>query len=277
VRERVQTIKTLKNPSLTQPILTVVIPVRNIGGWRIRNCIRSLELQNLESFTTIITDYGSSTKDFEQLMSDLENFDCTVYRYSTDEAWSLSIARNIGIRRATGKIVVTVDSDLIFEPNVLSTIVGQHEKLENPFVISTVCNIYENVSLKNIHLPNDYIKFRNCRQRPGKGGVMSAPRDWWHKVRGFDERMRGWGAEDDDMWTRAGRDERDLLNIQSLKLPNIRVYHQWHPIPFLIRTKQMSKEKYKELWRINKNIWKGDKTIIRNDENWGLLDNENQQ
>jgi len=210
-------------------------------------------------------------------MRDLENFDCTVYRYPTKDFWSLSIARNMGIRRATGKIVVTVDSDLIFEPNVLSTIVEQHEKLENPFVVSTVCNIYENVSLKKIRLPDDYIKFRNCRQRPGKGGVMSAPRNWWHKVRGFDERMRGWGAEDDDMWARAERDERDLFNIQSLKLPHIKVYHQWHSIPFLIRTKQMSKEKYKELWRINKSIWKDNKTIIRNDENWGLSDHEDQQ
>lgn len=272
MRERVQTIKTLKTPLLTQPMLTVVIPIRNTSGWRIRNCIRSLKIQSLESFTTIIADYGSSTKDFEQLMRDLENFDCSIYRCSTERVWSLSIARNMGIQRAMGKIVVTVDSDLIFEPNVLSTIVEQHGKLENPFVVSTVCNIYENVRLKKIRLPEDYVKFRNCRQRPGRGGVMSAPRDWWHKVRGFDERMKGWGAEDDDMWARAGRDKRDLLDIQSLKLPNIKVYHQWHPIPFLIRTKQISKEKYKELWRMNKNIWKGDETIIRNDEKWGLSD-----
>jgi len=65
MKERVQTIKTLETQLFTQPMLTVVIPIRNISGPRIRNCIKSLELQNLESFTTIIADYGSSTKDFE--------------------------------------------------------------------------------------------------------------------------------------------------------------------------------------------------------------------
>lgn len=279
MREWVQTIK---SSSLTQPTLTVVIPTRNVAGSRIRNCVRSLELQSLKSFTTIISDYGSSANELNELMKDIENFDCTICRYSTDKVWSLSIARNIGIRRATGKIIVTVDADLILESNVLSMIMEQHGKIENSFIVSTVCDLHESVNLENICFPDDYEKFKTCVPRIGFGGVMSASREWWHKVRAFDERMVGWGAEDNDMWRRAGADGRSLLDIQTLGLPYTKVYHQWHPFPLLIKTKQVSEKQFKELRRINKKIWKYDETVIRNDENWGLWalgDNayENQQ
>ncbi|GAI81442.1 unnamed protein product [marine sediment metagenome] len=33
---------------------------------------------------------------------------------------------------------------------------------------------------------------------------------------------------------------------------------------------QINKEKYKEIHKMNIVILRGDKTIIRNDENWGL-------
>lgn len=99
---------------------------------------------------------------------------------------------------------------------------------------------------------------------------MSATREWWHRVRAFDERMIGWGAEDNDMWKRAEADGRILLDIQTLGLPHAKVYHQWHPLPILIETGQLSEEKFRELRRANKQIWKHDETIIRNDENWGL-------
>jgi len=265
----VKRIQTSKSSFLTQPILTVVIPTRDVARPLIRNCIRSLEIQSLELFTTIIVDYGSSTNKFNELMKDIENFDCTVYRYSTDEVWSLSIARNIGIRRATGEIIATVDADLILEPDVLSTIVEQHKKTKNAFIVSTVCNLHESMNLNEIHLPEDYTKLRNCKPRPGRGGVTSASREWWHKVRAFDERMRGWGAEDNDIWKRAGTDDRNLLDIQTFGLPYTKVYHQWHPFPILIKTKQLSEKKFRELRRTNKKIWKYDETVIRNDENWG--------
>jgi len=263
-KPRVKTFKTLKS-SLEQPILTVVIPSRNISGPRIKNCIRSLQLQRLKNFTTIIADYGSSPEHFKELMKNLENFDCTIYRYQTDKIWSLSIARNIGIRRATGEIVVTVDADLILEQDVLNTIVKQYEEIENAFVVSCVCNLRKKINLRKIRLPIDYDKFRGkCKPRWGIGGLMSAPREWWYKVRGFEERMKGWGVEDDDMNRRANRDGRETLNIQNLELHNIKIYHQWH-------RKYTYDPKHKNIWEKNYKIYKEYKDIIiRNDENWGL-------
>jgi glycosyltransferase involved in cell wall biosynthesis len=262
---RVETIENFTYSYSNQPALTVVIPVRNICGPRIRNCIRSLELQRLKNFTTVIADYGSSVRRFNKLLKDLKDFNCIIYRYPTNEIWSLSVARNIGIRRARGKIVATLDADLILEQNVLSILVKLYEEIENPLVVSTVCNLRKKTVLDKIRLPRDYDKFRMlCKPRSGIGGLMSAPLEWWHKVRGFEERMKGWGVEDDDLRKRAKIDGRKICNIQSLELPKIKVYHQWHPkysYPF----------EYGALWNANYRLFKDNVgIIIRNDENWGL-------
>ena len=262
---RVETIENFTCSHSSQPMLTVVIPVRNIRGPRIRNCIRSLELQKLKNFTTIIADYGSSVEKFSKLLKDLENFNCIIYRYPTNEVWSLSVARNIGIRRARGKIVATLDADLILEPNVLSILVKLYEELENPLVVSCVCNLRKKTVLDKIRLPRDYDKFRMlCKPRSGIGGLMSAPLEWWYKVRGFEERMKGWGVEDDDLRKRAKKDGMKICNIQSLELPKTKVYHQWHP-------KYVYPIEYGGMWNQNYKIFKdsGD-ILIRNDESWGL-------
>jgi len=258
------TVKTATYDTDEQPEITVVIPTRNISGLPIRNCIKSLELQTLAPSNTIIADYGSTTKKFNELMKDLEDFNCTVYRFITNEIWSLPIARNIGIRRATGKIVVTVDADLILEQDVLNTIVKQYKRDPNMFVVSSVCNLPSDKKLERAQLPRDFKTFRKrCTPRGGFGGVMSAPRSWWHQVRAFDERMKGWGAEDDDMWGRAVRDGRTLLNIQVLALPNTKVYHQWH--------RRSTPSSHAEWCQVNRMMFKRSKyAIIRNDENWGL-------
>lgn len=255
-----------------KPILTAVIPVRNIWGTRIVNCLKSLRLQTLKFFDIIVSDYGSSDDAFKNLMKNLEPFRCTVYRCSTKAVWSLSIARNIGVRRATGKIVATIDADLILEPSVLEAVVNTHRRKPKSLVTNSVCDLNESVDLNQIEIPRDFEMLReNCEARFGVGGLMSAPRTWWFKVRGFDERMKGWGAEDDDLRKRANLDGRKHLDLQSLGLPQSRVFHQWHPKPWLVQSEQLTEEQLHKLWIKNNRIFRRVDKVLRNDKHWGIF------
>lgn len=269
----VQIIKEFKICVRKRPVLTIVIPIRNIYGSRIRNCLKSIQLQNLKFYDIIIADYGSSETNFNKLMEELKDIECTVYRCPTKAVWSLSIARNIGIRRAKGSIVMTLDADMILEPMVLGTLVNLYKDNKNYLVISTVRDLNKSVELNQIKLPKDYEMLRQESQyRHGVGGLMSAPRKWWHKVRGFDERMTGWGAEDDDLKKRAKSDGRTVINLQSLKHPKTMVFHQWHPKPWLVKSGQMSKKELDKRAKANLNLYRRAylASVFRNNGDWGI-------
>lgn len=253
-----------------KPNFTLVVPLRNRWGPRVRNCMRSIQLQTLKRIELIVSDYGSTTENHEKLMRTLEKFNCTVYYCPTKEVWSMSISRNLGIRRAKGTYIATTDVDCILQPNVVSNILDLHKQHPRCFIASLLCSIPK-MNLEEIGLPRDYDNLsRLCKyQRSGYGGLMSAPRDWWFKVRGFDERMKGWGAEDDDIWRRAINDGMKTLTLERLKIPGTRVFHQWHPNSVEAHKKNLGETEYTRLYNTNVRILRSDKSIIRNDETWG--------
>ena len=264
------------------PIFTVVVPVRNRGGARLRNCIKSISLQSMQPLEIIIADYGSSSEGHADIMETVEPFDCTVYYYPTDKVWSLALARNIGIRRANGYYVVVVDADLILEHEVVETLLLAHQSDSNSY-ISCFIRMLKSSILQEIEfpaprrpgppgpLPDAFAQLKEIDFWPsaGWGGLVSATKSWYFKVRGFDERMKFWGAEDSDLWKRAGLDGMNRLRINDFNLPDTGVYHQWHDDCLSWDQSKLSKEQQQQItW--NKMIRAKDFTVIRNNEKWGL-------
>ena len=262
----VECLKQQKN--LKSLVFTLVIPTRNRHGARMRNCMRGIQLQTQEGIEVIVADYGSSEKGIEIMLKSLEPFDCTVYHYKTDDVWSLSRARNIGIRRANAKHIASLDVDCIMMPDVVQATVKRYQENPNDFVVNRVCHCPKDLDVTSLVLPRDYPRLRQTCEcvRPGVGAYMSAPREWWFKVRGFDERMKRWGAEDDDIKKRARKDGRRLHVLSQKKEPEMKIYHQWHP-------KSEARLNSRAQQRINLKIFKRDGTIIRNKGNWGYAPN----
>lgn len=252
--------------SLQNPVFTLVIPTRNRYGPRLQNCMRGIELQAQERIEIIVADYGSSDEGLEAMLRTLEPFNCTVYHHETGEVWSLSRARNIGIRRASAKYIATLDVDCIMEPDVVKATLELYENNPDYFVVNRVCHCPENMDLDQLRLPRDYsLLKRECKcVRPGIGAYMSAPRKWWFKVRGFDERIKRWGADDDDMKKRAQADGRRLFIANKTRPPGMRIYHQWHP-------KSDARLNSSEQQHRNVKILRKDDTIVRNDKRWGYV------
>jgi len=123
----------------------------------------------------------------------------------------------------------------------------------------------------NFQLPRDFAKLRDIGfwASAGWGGLVSAPRDWFFKVRGFDEIMKFWGGEDRDLWKRAGLDGMDCYRINDLEETDTEIYHQFHYDCLSWDQSKITTEERRQIdW--NKMLMTKDNTIVRNNEKWGL-------
>lgn len=254
------------------PVFTVVVPVRDRWGVRLRNCVKSIALQSIQPLEIIIADYGSSSEGHAGIMETVEPFDCTVYYYPTDKVWSLSIARNMGIRRANTntEYVVVIDADLILGQGVIEALLLTHQSDPNSY-ISCFIHMLKATVLHELEFPDAFVSLKEIDFWPsaGWGGLISATKSWYFKVRGFDERMRFWGCEDGDLWKRAGLDGMNRLRVNDLNLPNTEVYHQWHDDCLSWDQSKLNRKQQRQIaW--NREIYEKDLSIIRNNEKWGL-------
>ncbi len=297
------------------PIFSVVIPLRDRWGTRLRNCVESIVNQTLQPLEIIVADYGSTEEGHDAIMETLEDYDCTVYYYPTDEIWSLAVARNLGIRRSNPRCenVAVIDADLILESRVIEVLSRAHASRPRSYISCFVRMLlpkawphfeefFKNCVMggqsradciaeyrklypgkfdedpDDFEFPRNSARLKNMGflvESAGWGGLVSAPRDWFFKVRGFDERMKFWGGEDGDLWKRAGLDGMDRYRINDLEETDTKIYHQFHKdcnsaqlVDGPLDNIRLTTEECRQIqW--NKMIETRDNTLIRNNDYWG--------
>lgn len=276
-------VETIRTQDVKGPRLSIVIPIGNRYGSRVINVMKGIEQQTISDIEVIVVDYGSAPTYHEKLMENLAPFDCTIYYCPTTDIWSLTISSNIGIRRAHGEYVGKLDGDCIPERRVAELTLAVLEEdprafmIRQPFFLNTFSDF-----LFNLFLPEDYTRLAEALGRyiqPSLGAYMATSKEWWFKVRGFDERMKGWGSDDWDIWQRALRDGRIYKKIgpptdigiptTPPPFPQTELYHQWHPETWLMEI--IGQEKFNMFRKRNQEI-RSEKTIVRNDEGWGVFD-----
>ncbi len=256
------------------PVFTVVVPVRDRGDVRLLNCVKSISLQTIQPLEIIIADYGSTAEGHMENMKTVEPFDCSVYYYPTSEIWSLATARNMGIRRSSCDHVVVVDADLVLEARVVETLLEGHLSRPNSYISCFIRMLL--AELQEMPMPEGFPHLKEIDYWPsaGWGGLVSAARSWYFKVRGFDERLKFWGSEDGDLWKRAGLDGRDCYRLNELAQEDTAVYHQYHKGCLSGSLKEHGfsvTEEQKKRIEWNRMISKRDHTIMRNNERWGVM------
>lgn len=246
-------------------LITVVIPLKNTKEYhretkRLRDCLYSLQKQTIppNQIDVIVADIDSEPY-YQRKHKEI----CTKHkaRYvftKTDDIWNISRARNIGIRNARAKYVMTTDVDCIFAPNFIEIILKY--VAENRIIhcrISDLPQDYDD-NLDNFPWMN---KISALRSQYGYGGCQVFPKLWAFKVHGFDEEYKGWGADDTDFYHRAIQD--GLENIWLEKETSF--FHQWHPIDNRMEDRNQVNENRLRL----KLTEIGRASIIRNPSGWG--------
>jgi hypothetical protein len=274
----------IQNPKEETSLISLVVPIRNLHGSRIQNLLRSIELQSEKKLQVVLSNYGSTTENTKKLLETTSKFNCAVWNTPTDEVWGLPIASNIGIRRAKGKYIARLDADLILEPQVIEDTLQRLSANRSLFVIRQPIFLPEDFDCENLELPEDYEKLRAQPKRyisPSYGAFVAAEREWWHKVRGYDERMMVWGLPDWDIWRRSAHSGLKRLLIgeskSKRKRPIIKpprdtlIYHQWHPVPHI--RQGLNEETFNYYRERNREVYAEHREVVKNDEGWGLGDN----
>lgn len=106
------------------PVVSIIVPVYNVEAY-IEECLESIINQTYQQLEIIVVDDGSTDKSNELVKTYLSD---KRIRFIEQENKGLSGARNSGLKVATGKYVLFVDSDDYIRVNMLTELVSRIEE-----------------------------------------------------------------------------------------------------------------------------------------------------
>lgn len=146
---------------LTKPKISVIIPVYNVEKW-LNKCVDSILSQSYENFEVILVNDGSTDKS-KDICDSYSKKDNRV-RVLNIKNSGQSVARNNGLKKATGDYILFVDSDdYISDNNIFKKFVKILEESNYDFIYTSYCrfedgNDDEISEVLPINLTNDDIK-----------------------------------------------------------------------------------------------------------------------
>ena len=140
-------------------MLSVVIPTYNKLS-RLQYVIKGLEMQNArrDQFEVIIVNDGSTDQTQQYLESIQPNFALEVVE---QENKGQAVARNKGIAKAKGDIILFIDDDILIPPDFIENHIYAHKMNPNTIVLGKINLIYANLfdQIENMFLQKVIQKF----------------------------------------------------------------------------------------------------------------------
>lgn len=219
----------------------------------IKNTLKALNYLELRShicYEVIVVDDGSTDGTYHYIQGVNENYKLEYIYLPRERDSSRARARNFGIKKASGNIIVFIDGDIIVKPNYLIQLDEYFGYSKDIAVVGTRLLLNENIeedvledkSIFNEEMLKSYklgIDFRHkifndlsynasSMDTPFMFALtcnLAVPKRWIEMVNGFDEELKKWGIEDIEFVYR--------LYLKGLKvIINSRdeVIHQFHGI-----------------------------------------------
>ena len=167
----------------------------------VKECLQSLMMQDLSSFEVIcLFDKGSTDRTYEELMK--FEYEPRIIISEIDHV-DRSTARNIGVSRSKGSIVVFCETDAVYRPDFLSTI---HQTISKGYDMVHPIGDGLNVTNKLTSLLEAEIWARNRKMKKGTIKPQSAwafKRHILEETGGFKQNVEI--AEDRELWARASK------------------------------------------------------------------------
>lgn len=174
---------------------SIIIPTYNRANI-IKKTIERLSDQTypFNKYEVIIVDDGSvdNTKDIVKSMKVPY-----ILKYFRQEKKGASAARNYGIKKARGEIIIFIDSDISVNQNFIEEHINYHQQKDNIIVRGTVINTenIDNLNTKKMKLTDiSYAFFAT--------GNASIRKEYLLKVGLFDEDFKEYGWEDLELGVR---------------------------------------------------------------------------
>lgn len=123
-----------------EPKISVIVPIYNVEKY-LKECLDSVVNQNLKEVEIILVDDGSTDKS-KEIISEYESKFPNIVRIELRNK-GVSVARNIGLKKATGKYVLYLDSDDFLEEGCLNILYKTAEEEKSSIIIFGHKEIYD--------------------------------------------------------------------------------------------------------------------------------------
>lgn len=207
--------------------ISVVIPTYNRLPI-LQKCLQALETQSLAAdladYEVVVIDDGST----DATISWLQAANLPHLRWFEQDHQGAAAARNLGVAKALGDVIVFIDSDLVvtegfLQAHVEALLQGQqqlgHDRL---FTYGSVINT------NNFEQPtSEPYKITDFSAAYFATGNVAIRRHWLEQAGLFDTRFQLYGWEDLELGVRLKQ-----LGLKLIKCPEAKGYH-WHP-PFAL-------------------------------------------
>lgn len=224
------------------PEISVIIPTYNRAE-NLRHCLESLTRQDFKAFEVIVCDDGSSDNTREVVDSYRSRLNLA-YRWQPDLGFRAAEARNRGVMRARGKLLVFLDSDLVVPDTFLSAHWQAHQQYKHVAVNSYVFRMLA-PQTEDLGIPPElFIERHRDNLKPDSrdryqlfertepveetyfldSNALSMRREDFEKVGRFDGSFVGWGHEDTELGYRLAQHGFKLLLIKA----GATAYHLHH-------------------------------------------------
>lgn len=203
---------------------SVVIPTYNRLPI-LQKCLQALESQTFTGdYEIILVDDGSTDGTIDWLQQNQQDFNHV--KYFVQNHAGPAIARNLGVEKAQGDIIIFIDSDLVVLSDFLqchhNALITGKQKLGSDkfFTYGAVINTgnFENPTSEPYKITDFSAAFFAT-------GNVAIPKHWLETAGLFDINFQLYGWEDLELGVRLKK-----LGLQLIKCPQALGYH-WHP-PF---------------------------------------------
>ena len=160
---------------MDKELVSIIVPIYNVEKYLIK-CIESILNQTYKNLEIILVDDGS-TDSCNKICDRYKKIDKRVVVIHKKNG-GLSSARNIGIKKAKGKLISFVDSDDYIKPNMI-------EELKNNMYFYnsdiSVCDYYYIIDGKRQISDNNNLK-RNCITKYKNKFIYKPNSAVWNKL-----------------------------------------------------------------------------------------------
>ena len=212
--------------------------------------LASVARQRVLPDEVIVADDGSRSDTREMLATIAHDFPTALrHSWQEDDGFRAARSRNRAIAAARGEYVLLLDGDMLLHPEFIAdhlraakhSCFVQGSRVLTSAELSTQLLAAGSTSIpwfargiqrrrNALHLPwlSDQ-HLRRSEHNPAPRGIKTCNQGWWRKdllaLNGFDERMVGWGREDDEL---AARALHAGLRCRQLRFAGL-AYHLHHP------------------------------------------------
>lgn len=164
---------------MTKPNLSIIIPAYNCSD-QISTIVNSIIKQDFKDWELIIVD-DKSTDQTPKVLADIAKTDSRIKVYHQSKNGGASVARNAGIKHASGKYLMFFDADDNIKPKTLSRFINNIDKSADLVVSGFTLQIIKSGKITKTAMV--------CKEEPPKQDSSESFRLYILRLLGYDGRL----------------------------------------------------------------------------------------